>query len=187
MAEHTQTANAIDAAQADVHRHEEPHVHGGPKLYAIVLGVLLLLTVITVSASRINFGSNMTNVIIAMVIASIKASLVVLFFMHLRWDKPMNAIIFCTSLFFLGLFLTTCYTDVASRPPTEPTNLKPPPPQPPGTLQTPAGTIAPSVGHGVPGAMSPSGGGPAIPGASTEGAYGGAAAGTAEKPPAPHK
>jgi cytochrome c oxidase subunit IV len=107
---------------------DHTHVHGGPKLYALILTALLLLTAITVAASRINFGSNMTNVVIAMFIASIKASLVALFFMHLRWDKPMNAIIFCSSLFFLGLFLITCYTDVISRPAVEPTNLKPPPP-----------------------------------------------------------
>ena len=37
-----------------------------------------------------------------------------LFFMHLRWDKPMNAIIFCSTLFFLGLFLIGCYTDAVS-------------------------------------------------------------------------
>ena len=39
-------------------------------------------------ASTIDLGSGMTNVIIAMLIASIKGSLVALFFMHLRWDKP---------------------------------------------------------------------------------------------------
>ena len=59
------------------------------------LRALLVLTVVTVGASTIDFGSGMTNVIIAMLIASIKASLVALFFMHLRWDKPINAIIFC--------------------------------------------------------------------------------------------
>jgi len=110
---------------------DHTHVHGGPKLYALVLAALLVLTAITVAASRINFGSNMTNVIIAMLIASVKGSLVALFFMHLRWDKPMNAIIFCSSLFFLGLFLITCYTDVVSRPAVEPTNLKAPAPAPP--------------------------------------------------------
>jgi cytochrome c oxidase subunit 4 len=107
---------------------DHTHVHGGPKIYGAVLAALLMLTVITVAASRVNFGSNMTNVIIAMLIASIKASLVALFFMHLRWDKPISAIIFCTSLFFLGLFLMVCYSDVASRPATEPTNLKVAPP-----------------------------------------------------------
>jgi cytochrome c oxidase subunit IV len=123
----------------------------------------------------IDWGGGMTNVIIAMLIASIKASLVALFFMHLIWDKPMAAIIFCSSLFFLGLFLIGCYTDQVARPMLEPTNLKVPAP---GTQIGPKeGQLAPSVGHGTPGAMTPSGGGPVIPGASPEGSYGGAATG----------
>ncbi len=155
--------------------HEE---HGSPKLYAIILGALLFLTFITVAASRLDVGSNMINVIIAMGIATLKASLVALFFMHLRWDKAINQIIFCSSLFFLGLFLITCYTDVQSRYPSEPANLKPPP-----AVMTPG--VAPIPGHGPDGAASPSGGGPAIPGASQEGSHGGAAVGTQTPPVAP--
>jgi len=187
MATHTHTApahtdelppGALDTTHgARTHAlNEDPHhVHGGPKVYAAVLGALLVFTVITVAASYINFGG-MTNVIVALVIASIKGSLVALFFMHLRWDKPMSAIIFCCSLFFLALFLMGCYTDTIARPPTEPTNLKVTPP--PTQIGPQGGQIAPSPGHGVPGAMSPSGGGPVVPGASPEGSYGGAAAGT---------
>jgi caa(3)-type oxidase subunit IV len=167
---------ALDTSTAQTHAHDhEPHVHGGPKLYAAILGALLVLTVITVGASMIDWGGGMANVIIAMLIATIKASLVALFFMHLRWDKPMTGIIFCSTLFFLGLFLIGCYTDQVARPWLEPTNLKVPAP---GTQIGPKeGQLAPSVGHGVPGAMSPSGGGPAIPGASPEGSYGGASTG----------
>jgi cytochrome c oxidase subunit 4 len=177
MAQHANHANA--------HLLDEQHVHGGPKIYAAVLVALLILTVITVGASMINFGSNMTNVIIALLIASIKGSLVALFFMHLRWDKPMSAIIFCTSLFFLALFLIGCYTDTIARPPVEPTNLKAAPTAPGAGLQTPVGRLAPIPGHGVPGAMSPMGGGKAIPGASPEGSHGGAAAGTNRPTPTP--
>jgi cytochrome c oxidase subunit 4 len=189
MSERITTSEAIDRAQADPHQVHEHEVHGGPKVYALVLGGLLVLTAVTVFASTIHFGSGMANVIIAMLIASIKASLVALFFMHLRWDKPMNAVIFCSSLFFLGLFLIGCYTDTAARPPVEPTNLKAQPGTTGAGTQTPAGQLAPAPGHGVPGAMSPTGGGPAIPGASPEGAYGGAATGTARPAPAqpPHR
>ena len=92
----------------------------------------------------------------------VKASLVALFFMHLRWEKPMNAIIFCSTLFFLGLFLIGCYTDTVSRPHLEPTNLKVT--APPQQIGPQGGQLAPTVGHGTPGAMSPSGGGPVITG-----------------------
>lgn len=150
------------AAHTQAHS-EESHVHGGPMVYGAVLGGLLVLTVITVGASYINWGSGMTNVIIAMLIASLKASLVALFFMHLRWDRPISAIIFCSSLFFLGLFLIGCYTDNISRPPTEPTNLRGPAP---GGIMQPA----------QPGQQAQPG----------QPAPGGAATGTNPPPPAAH-
>jgi len=84
-----------------------------PRTYAKVLGTLLALTVITVAAAGFSFGS--WNVIIALGIASIKASLVALFFMHLRRDKPMSAIIFVAGAATLGVFLTICTLDSDAR------------------------------------------------------------------------
>ena len=98
--------------------------HGGPKIYSAVLLGLMALTVITVFAAGFNFGS--MNVVIALVIASMKASLVALFFMHLRWDKPVNAVIFVSSLFFLGLLLMMTLIDRGSRDTVIPENLKVP-------------------------------------------------------------
>ena len=178
MSAHTHTAPAKNGVAQEHLLHDEEH--GGPKLYAAILGALLFLTFITVAASRLDVGSNMVNVVIAMGIATLKASLVALFFMHLRWDKAINQVIFCSSLFFLGLFLITCYTDVQSRFPSEPTNIKAPTNP---AVTTPG--VAPIPGHGPEGAASPSGGGPAIPGASQEGSHGGAAIGTHNPPVAP--
>ena len=81
--------------------------------YAKVLGALLTLTVITVLAAGFEFGP--WNTIIALGIASIKASLVALFFMHLRHDKPMSAIIFVAGAATLGVFLTICTLDSNAR------------------------------------------------------------------------
>ena len=81
--------------------------------YAKVLGTLLVLTVITVLAAGFSFGS--WNVIIALGIASVKASLVALFFMHLRHDKPMSAIIFVSGAAVLGVFLMICMLDSNAR------------------------------------------------------------------------
>lgn len=182
---------ALDTHAAHTQAHSEEHVHGGPKVYLMVFGALVFLTVVTVGASYIHFGSGMANVVIAMLIASMKASLVALFFMHLRWDRPISAIIFCTSLFFLGLFLIGCYTDLIARPPTEPTNLKAPA-QAPGQQIGPAeGQIAPLPGQqgapsGGPQQGAPHGGAPVIPGASQEGSHGGAGAGTNAPTPTSH-
>lgn len=54
------------------------------RIYVTVLLVLLVLTVVTVAVSRIDFG--VLNIVVAMVIASIKAGLVGLFFMHLKYE-----------------------------------------------------------------------------------------------------
>lgn len=153
------------ATHAHAHTDHDKHEHGGPKVYAMIFGALIFLTVVTVAASYVHWGSGAANVIIAMLIASIKASLVALFFMHLRWDKPVNAVIFCSTLFFLGLFLIGTLTDTVSRDPTEPTNLK--------SRNIPGGEIIdPPVS--APGGATNA---PAIPGASPEGAHGGAAFG----------
>ena len=123
MAHHAHTANP----RADVLR------------YSGVLGALVMLTFITVGASYLNFGN--WNVVIAIGIATIKASLVALFFMHLIHDKATSSVIFLISVFFLGLFLISVYTDWAERDPLLPSNYKTPTAPPAGT----AGSGAPAA------------------------------------------
>ncbi len=96
------------------------------KTYATVLGALLTLTVITVLAAGINFGSHSVNVVIALAIASTKGTLVALYFMHLRHDKPLYGIIFVTGLVFLAVFLMLCFVDADTRDDPRPANLRPP-------------------------------------------------------------
>src|SRR5689334_10481128 len=122
MSAHTDTH-----AVAHGHAHDD-HDAKAPRTYFLVLLALLCLTFITVSASYIHWGSGMINVIVALTIATIKASLVALFFMHLLHDKPMNGIILIASFVFLGIFLISCYTDAVTRDPIEPGNLKVKPP-----------------------------------------------------------
>lgn len=123
MSESFKEALAHNDPMVEVGHGHEQEAHS-VRLYAMILGALLVLTVITVAASRIQFGSGMANVIVALTIATIKASLVALYFMHLRYDRPLNAVIFCTSLAFLAIFLISCYTDQQTRHPLEPNSLK---------------------------------------------------------------
>lgn len=108
------TSHAHAEHHAHGHDHAHDHAHGW-KGYLYILLALLVLTVITVGASRINFGSPAANVVIAMTIATIKASLVALFFMHLKDDKAINGLIFVSTLLFLGVFLGFCLIDADSR------------------------------------------------------------------------
>jgi cytochrome c oxidase subunit IV len=106
------------------HAHEtHTHAHS-PLPYLLTLIALLILTVVTVGAAYVNFGSSTVNIIIAMFIATIKATLVALFFMHLRHDKPLNAIIFVSSLIFLGIFLGFSLIDVGSRAEVHPSGRR---------------------------------------------------------------
>jgi len=101
------------------------HAHSsGARVYVLTLVALLILTGITVGASYINFGSASANIIIAIAIATVKVSLVALFFMHLRHDNPLNAIIFISSLIFLGIFLAFPLIDIQSREKVIPNGLR---------------------------------------------------------------
>jgi cytochrome c oxidase subunit IV len=102
------------------HASGEEHGHGGAHVVPVsllltVLGTLLVLTWITVAATRFDLGA--LNLWIAMGIATVKGSLVVLYFMHLRWDRPINAIVFITSLVFVMLFVGLALMDTVEYQP----------------------------------------------------------------------
>lgn len=58
------------------------------KTYLTILIALLILTAITVAVARVDFGN--WNLVVAMLVASIKAGLVTLFFMHLKYESPVT-------------------------------------------------------------------------------------------------
>jgi cytochrome c oxidase subunit 4 len=100
---------------------ETTHAHGGPAVYTRNLVALLILTTITVGAAYVDFGNG--NIVIALSIATIKAILVALFFMHLRWEKSVNAIICVAGFLFLGIFLMFDLLDFTTRRDPTPRNL----------------------------------------------------------------
>jgi cytochrome c oxidase subunit 4 len=83
------------------------------KTYLHILIALLILTIITVGAARINFG--FFNTVIALGIASVKAALVAAFFMGLKYDERLYAVIIVTGVFLLMLLFTTSYVDFLTR------------------------------------------------------------------------
>ena len=96
------------------HTHEHSHGHGVGHVvpYKALIatgGGLLVLTWLTVAATKVDLGDG--NIYIALGIAVVKASLVALFFMHLRWDRPFNAFIFVASISFVALFISFALTD----------------------------------------------------------------------------
>lgn len=86
-------------------------------VYIKVLSALLVLTMITVAVAQVNFGT--LNVIIAMGIATIKAALVLLYFMHLKYDDKIYPVIFLTGVFCLVVIFLFCEFDLITRIPQE--------------------------------------------------------------------
>lgn len=74
-----------------------------------VLAALLVLTYITVAVTSFDFGR--FNLWIAMGVAVVKAALVVMFFMHLKYDKPFNGMILIVSLALVALFIVIALGD----------------------------------------------------------------------------
>lgn len=72
-------------------------------LLIATFGALMVLTFITVAATWVDLGP--FNIWLALLIAVIKAGLVALYFMHLRWDSPFNAIVLIAAMFFVALFI----------------------------------------------------------------------------------
>jgi caa(3)-type oxidase subunit IV len=89
-----------------------------------VLLILLFFTGLTVAASRTEIWAaqafhvdipQWVNIVVALSIAVIKSALVAMFFMQLRYDNPLHALVFLFCLFAFALFLFFCMTDLGTR------------------------------------------------------------------------
>ena len=82
-------------------------------LYVNIWIALVLLTALTVGASYVNLRN--VAIVAAVLIATVKASLVVLYFMHLRFEPKIYAIILLTSLGFLAVCFLLTFVDYSFR------------------------------------------------------------------------
>ncbi len=105
---------------ADAHAHAEHgddyyvHAHVTPaRTYVLVLATLLFLTFLTVLAYNVRLGE--WNLFVAVLIATIKASIVGTWFMHLKYEQRFNLIFFLGSLFFVIVFLGYTVNDTQHR------------------------------------------------------------------------
>lgn len=83
------------------------------KVYFIVGAGLLILTAITVTVSQIPLGP--LNVVVALGIAGLKAWLVMMFFMHLYYDRKIYLLVFSTAIVVLTLFIVITGADTMRR------------------------------------------------------------------------
>ena len=94
--------------------HSEHHVVS-PKIYAAVLVALLIGTVLTVQAAKIDLGP--WNIVLALAIATIKMTLVILFFMHGKYSPARTKLIIASGFFWLAIMLALTLADYTTRHP----------------------------------------------------------------------
>jgi cytochrome c oxidase subunit 4 len=98
--------------KTDPEHQEEIHVVK-PGIYLIIFLALLALTALTTGMSFVDLG--VFNAVIALAIACFKASLVVLFFMHIHYSSRLLKMTVAAGLFTFCLLITLTMTDYISR------------------------------------------------------------------------
>jgi cytochrome c oxidase subunit 4 len=109
MSEHT--PHEIEVLDTEPTHHSEHIV--SPKVYGVIFGALLLGTAITVIASYLELG--IFNPIVALAIACIKAVLVILFFMHVKYSSRLTKLTVAAGFFTFIVLITMSMTDYISR------------------------------------------------------------------------
>jgi cytochrome c oxidase subunit 4 len=90
------------------------------KAYVGIFLTLMILTAVTIAVAYVNLGQ--LNKVVALTIASVKATLVVLYFMHVKYASRLTKLVIVTGFFFLAILLGEMMIDYSSR-----TWVNPPP------------------------------------------------------------
>ena len=83
------------------------------KLYVGIFLTLMVLTTVTIAVAYVNLGE--FNKVVALAIASFKATLVVLYFMHAKYASRLTKLVIVSGFFFLAILLSETMIDYASR------------------------------------------------------------------------
>jgi cytochrome c oxidase subunit 4 len=84
------------------------------RVYILIFLALLVLTGLTVAAAEVNLGA--LNDVVALAIAVTKATLVVLFFMHVKDSTRLTKLTVVAGFFWLAILIGLTLTDYLSRP-----------------------------------------------------------------------
>ena len=84
-----------------------------PGTYAAIITTLLILTAVTVGAAFVNL--HQFNIVVALAIATVKATLVVLFFMHAKFSPKRTKLVIIAGIFWLAILLFMTLSDYVSR------------------------------------------------------------------------
>jgi cytochrome c oxidase subunit 4 len=87
--------------------------HGSVRTYVIIFLLLVALTALTIGVAGIDLGP--ANAAIALLIATTKATLVVLFFMHVKDSSRLTQLFLVAGLIWLGILVFITMSDFVSR------------------------------------------------------------------------
>lgn len=89
-----------------------------PKVYAAVFVTLVVLTFLTVEAAKTDLNQYFSglNVVVALSIATLKGTLVVLFFMHAKYSPRRTQLVIVAAIFWLAVMLFMTMSDYLTRP-----------------------------------------------------------------------
>jgi cytochrome c oxidase subunit IV len=94
------------------HGHSEPMPHHAVNYYMIFLA-LIVLTVVTVLVAFYRFNNELVNVLIALTIASVKATFVARFFMHVKFEGKLIRLILLCPLVLCVILMMALIPDIA--------------------------------------------------------------------------
>ncbi|HEX7335138.1 MAG TPA: cytochrome C oxidase subunit IV family protein [Pyrinomonadaceae bacterium] len=85
------------------------------RVYITIFLVLLVGTALTVAAAFIDFRLPYINTVVALTIATIKATFVVLYFMHVRYSSRLIWVIMAAALFWMAILFAFTFSDYLTR------------------------------------------------------------------------
>ena len=83
------------------------------KVYFLIFVILIALTALTTAVALVDLGP--LNTVAALAIAVTKATLVVLFFMHMKYNPPLMRLVLVAALFWLAIMLALTLGDFSTR------------------------------------------------------------------------
>ena len=83
------------------------------RIYYVIFGLLLVCTYLTVQVAYFDLG--VFNTVVALAIAAFKATIVVLYFMHLKYSPRLTWLVVIGGVFWLGILLAFTISDYLTR------------------------------------------------------------------------
>ena len=98
----------------DVPEEHSATEHVSLTTYLVVFAALMVLLVVTVAVAFYVHAGNL-NLLIALIIATVKAALVVLFFMHVKYASRLTKIFVCAAFLWLAILFSLTFADYVTR------------------------------------------------------------------------